>query len=238
MAHMLFSRVSSSLRYDAYLVVLGLMATATSMSELTPREIAWTQWRDRSRWPRALALSALGLVLLFPMFKRAGSSLAHNADNMVGIYEQQYQMGLFLARYYQGQGVAANDIGAIDYLADVRLTDLAGLATRETGEARRTRSLTAARIGEAAKKGDAAIAIVYDAWFQGGKGLPADWVKVGEWQIPYAGFAASDTAAFYAVTPEAVAPLIKNLQLFSPALPAEVIQRGRYLPGTEASSRK
>jgi hypothetical protein len=44
------------------------------------------------------------------------------------IYEQQYQMGMFLKRCYPGKAVAVNDICAVSYLADVRLVDLLGLA--------------------------------------------------------------------------------------------------------------
>ncbi len=37
-------------------------------------------------------------------------------------------MARFVSRYYQTSSIAANDIGAIDYMANLHLVDLTGLA--------------------------------------------------------------------------------------------------------------
>ncbi len=40
-------------------------------------------------------------------------------------------MGLFLNEYYNEDCIAANDIGAINYLADVKCIDLKGLGSKD-----------------------------------------------------------------------------------------------------------
>ena len=62
---------------------------------------------------------------------------------------------------------------------------------------------------------------MYDSWFQ----IPAEWIKVGEWQIRDNVVCGDDTVSFYAVDPAATPGLIENLRAFASRLPADVIQR-------------
>jgi hypothetical protein len=140
------------------------------------------------------------------------------------IFEQQYQMASFLRQFYQGQVVAANDIGAINYLADIRLVDLAGLGTRESAAFKLKRTYGSRQVATVAEQYRTQIALVYDSWFQ----IPAEWTKVGEWQIRDNVVCGDDTVSFYAVDAAAIPGLTENLQTFASHLPADVIQRGDY----------
>ena len=84
------------------------------------------------------------------------------------IWQQQYQMGLFLNEYYPQAAVAANDIGAIDYLADLHLVDLFGLASREVLQAKlggEWQSDLAGALDRLTSAEGARIAVLYDNWF-------------------------------------------------------------------------
>ena len=142
------------------------------------------------------------------------------------IYSQQYQMARFLSEYYQGASVAANDIGAINYFADLRCLDLVGLANIDVMRAKRRGTYSTDFIAYEAAKQRTEIALVYDSWFApkpksefGGPPLPANWVRVARWSVPDFGILGSDTVSFYAVRPDARDKLRQNLQAFAPKLP-------------------
>ncbi len=86
-----------------------------------------------STWtaPKNLACGALALLLFFPLAMKGGRLLWFLPQCTTNIYEQQYQMGLFVRRYYQNSTVALNDIGAVNFLADIHCLDLLGLANAE-----------------------------------------------------------------------------------------------------------
>ena len=93
-------------------------------------------------------------------------------------------MGLFLAHFYQGQTIAANDIGAIDYLADIRLLDLWGLGSIQVAELRLQKHYNTDKIYILAKDTAASIALVYENWYEEFGGLPAQWLRVEAGKSP------------------------------------------------------
>ncbi len=54
-------------------------------------------------------------------------------------------MALFLKDFYAGNVVAANDMGAINYIADIRCLDLYGLASMEVADLKRAGGATTPR---------------------------------------------------------------------------------------------
>lgn len=73
----------------------------------------------------------LSLLLFWALFERGRDGLQRSSRAVANITEQ-HQMGLFLARFYPGAAVAANDIGAINYQAPtLRCLDLWGLGSSE-----------------------------------------------------------------------------------------------------------
>ncbi|MFW5748643.1 MAG: hypothetical protein ACOCYT_03430 [Chloroflexota bacterium] len=214
-------------RYEAYLIALGLVALAAALGADLPRRFAL----------RVLPVYAVGmLLLLFVMQDVYGRYrfLAYQNPVVTGttnIYRQQYQMGRFLRAYYQGEAVAANDIGAINYLADIHTVDLWGLGTLAVADARGDNRYSTATIREVTRAQDAEIAVVYDNWYDAFGGLPPEWVLVGQWQVRDSVILGSATVSFFAVEAEAAASLAANLRDFAPMLPESVIQSGSYLEG-------
>lgn len=226
--HLEFAIVCEFCRYDAYLILLGLVIVAVQLVDLLPQEnvVQSLRWNEL---PRYLVIAALAGMLILPLGSRGLLTPSIWLTGTSNIFEQQYQMGLFMKTYYQGSAVALNDIGAVDYLADVRCVDLVGLANLEVARKKLRKNYHTADILAVTRESGVRVAVVYDSWF-GGEigGLPEEWTKVGEWTIPHNIVAADKTVSFYAVNPSEVAPLTQHLRDFSPRLPASVMQSGKY----------
>jgi hypothetical protein len=207
-------------RYEAYLVAMGLLAIAIGCKAAVGP--ATDQLAGGALIARRVAVALLCLGLATPLAARGVTSLRQTPRAMTNIYLQQYQMGLFLREYYQDQAVAANDIGAINFLADIKNLDLVGIGSTEVLLIRIRASFDASRIEKLTQREGIRIAIVYESWFEGSKALPAHWVKVGEWTIPDNVICAEDTVAFFATSHEEARILGRNLADFSRFLPGAV----------------
>jgi hypothetical protein len=207
-------------RYAASLVALGLVAIGAAAPEALAA-------RPRPAGPVAVAACvALGAVVAYPLAERAVRATVETPRASKNIFDQQYQMGLFAARFYPGGAVAANDIGAITALADVRLLDLYGLASMDVTRARRAGTLDRATVARLADAHGATVIAVYKSWF--GQTLPAEWLEAGSWRAPEKVVIADRVVTFYARDAAARDRLAANLRAFAPSLPADVTVR---LPG-------
>ena len=221
--HLLLARVGWLFRYEAYLVFMGVVVVAIAIQEMKDR-----LWRPRATlaW-RALVLAGLLLVAL-PLAQRAAAALRRTPRASKNIYEQQVQMGRFLARFYGGATVAANDVGAIAYLADVEVLDLFGLADLEVARRKLSGTYDTQAIRELTRNRNVKVAVVYDAWFEKLGGVPSEWARAGEWAIAHNVVAGSDRVTWYAVDPAEAPALIEHLRAFANDLPPEVAQAGAY----------
>ena len=135
-------------------------------------------------------------------------------------------MATFLRDYYQGATVAANDVGAINVLADTRCLDVFGLASMEVARAKVENTYSGTRIYEMGRDGNAQIAIVYDEWLDEYGGAPPQWIWLGEWRIPDNVICRSDRVQFYAVNPAEADNLRSHLEEFATRLPPGVTEKG------------
>lgn len=209
-AHVTLADVGWIFRYEAYLIALSVVSLAAAL----PLRKA------------AFCVTTVAMAILLVRSVRAFMAMPSIAE---GIYSQQYQMARFVERYYPSASVAANDIGAIDYKADLHLFDLAGLADPEVLRLKRCKQYTTAAIQAEAITRGTQIAIVYDDWFSnrkpavfGGPSLPRSWIRVARWRTPNGKHLGSDTVSFYAVRPDQAGPLLENLNHFATDLPANV----------------
>jgi hypothetical protein len=223
-AHLEFVGAGPMFRYDSYWCVLAFLYLGLQFPLVLPHGRTLL---SKETWvvPKNLAYGALCLLLLFPMAIKGGRLLWFLPQCTTDIFEQQYQMGLFVERYYQNSTVALNDIGAVNYLADIHCLDLWGLANAEIAAAKRKHTYHVGDIERISKQTGTRIAIIYDAWFLGG--VPPEWIRVGRWTIPNNVNVGEDTVSFYAVSPTEAQYLSQSLTDFSIRLPAEVIQRGQ-----------
>jgi hypothetical protein len=222
--HMQFGRTGWLYRYEAYLVALGLLAVAPLVSHgLTGRDLGP---RRVAALPRYAAMGLLALLPAIALIERGVAATVRVVQATKNIYEQQYQMGLFLRDYYQGETVTAHDIGAINYLADIRCVEVVGLANMEAARLHVEGKMPLEE-GERLARGTG-IAVIYDQWLEAHGGVPSAWVKAGSWTIEGNVIAAEDTVSFYAVDRAKTGRLIESLREFSRRLPGSVRQTGRY----------
>ena len=212
--HLQLAAVGWLFRYEAYLVAVGVVLVARHLAD------AAAVLRGSAA---RLTLVLAALVAAAPLLVRGAQALAQTPAAVKNIYEQQYQMGLFLRGLPPGSAVMANDIGAICYLADVRMVDLFGLATRETAEARRAGRVDQALLSRLAADARPAAIVIYRSWFA--DAVPREWVEVGTWKVPDKVVVADRTVSFYATDAAAASRLGQALAAFQPRLPTSVSAR-------------
>jgi hypothetical protein len=223
--HLALARTGSLYRYEAYLVVLWIVAGAWNLPAIS----ALFARAARVGRPRTFAAATLAAAVLAPFVVRGVFAHWQTPTASRNIYEQQVQMALYLRDHHVGHRVAANDIGAINYFADIDNLDLAGLGTLEIMRARLRGACGPAVIDGIARARDIEMAIVYEEWFEPHGGLPPAWIKVGEWTIHDNVIAGRPTVAFYATSEATVAHVADTLRAFSTRLPPRVDQAGLYL---------
>ncbi|HVZ41187.1 MAG TPA: hypothetical protein VHI13_18045 [Candidatus Kapabacteria bacterium] len=214
--HLQFAGIGWFHRYEAYLVGLFVIATMPTWCEL------WAALRERAanvRGGRALATTAL-LAAMLPFLHR-GSKVLVTPTATANIYRQQYQMGLFLQQHGKGMAVAANDIGAICWLADIHLVDVYGLGSLETARLRMAGRTSPQQTARIAREHGVALAIVYDTWLARDGGVPPGWNAVGRWTIGNNVVCGSETVTFYAVA-DGSRTVRDDLTTFSRSLPEGV----------------
>jgi hypothetical protein len=229
LVHMQFAKNGHFFRYEAYLVALGFFVLAYALSELH-REISWRPFT----WRKTI-LGVVVLILMYfgslPLLFRCKISIELIPRATCNIYEQQYQMGLFLKHFYPEASVAANDIGAISFLGDIHLLDLVGLASIDVLTLKKEGRYTTEQISQLSRTRDVDVAIVYDPWFrlENLQGVPPEWIKVAEWVIQDNVVCGGSVVSFYAVKAAEKERLISNLHLFSFMLPPTVGQAGYHM---------
>jgi hypothetical protein len=213
-------------RYEANLICAGLVVSVTSLQDLLRKRQAL--WPGGKAWVVYFILLAwLAWNPVPELWKRTWESLEKLPTATTNIYEQQVQMGRFLRQYYNGKTIAANDIGAINYLADIRTLDLYGLSTQAVADHKLAGTYDRQSIARLVEQESVDIAVVYDHWYDAYGGLPKEWIKVGEWQITHNVVCGGEVVSFYAVRLVEAPALLQNLAAFSAQLPKTVIQRQR-----------
>lgn len=220
-SHLIFADLGWFYRYEAYLFPLGLTAIAAAFANVL--ETLPIRVRLKSNLTYAILLLALTLTAI--SWPRARYALRDTVTATGNIYQQQVQMAHFVKKFYSGQTVAANDIGAINYYAGIRVLDLFGLGSLEPAHLKLEGRYNTAHIESLVREQEVAVVIVYDSWFESYGGFPRSWVKVGEWTIPNNVVCGDDTVSFYAPNPQARAALRNNLVQFSSQLPHGVRSR-------------
>jgi hypothetical protein len=227
-------------RYESYLVCLGVIVVVVLLRELALRRgLSWRSVTPRfgPSWARFAALAVPLVLLSYPLTARAIRAHSQTAQASVNNYQQQYQMGLFLQKYWPGAVVAANDIGAINFLADIRCLDLMGLADIDVARLRVANLFDSAQVQRITQEKGVDIAIVYDCWFKQPCALPPHWIKIGQWTIPNNVVCADSTVTFYAVDSQKAARLHDNMQDFLGRLPRGAVASLTPAPTGERLSK-
>jgi hypothetical protein len=200
-------------RYEAYLIVLGSF-------HLSKMGLTWWQQNGISGVKKQFIPVAMGAIILYSLPVRGLNSFRNATRAIYNIYEQQYQMGLFLQQYYKGQTVAANDIGAISYMAELNTIDMWGLGNNQVAQARKKNYWNNAFLQKTVADNKTRIVVMYDSWFD--KDLTKNWTKVASWEMRYNYICGDISVQFYGVTAAEAATLKTNLAAFAPQLPGDI----------------
>jgi hypothetical protein len=219
--HATFASVGYFYRYEAYLVGLSVLVFCAGLAGALPEAA-----RLGSRWRSAVTAGIVAAVVIlgWPLGVRAVRAFREAPVAPRNIFEQQYQMGLFLAQNYPSATVCLNDIGAVSYLSDVHVVDLVGLASVEVLVMKYSQTYSIPAIERLGEIHGARLAIVYDRWFWPVLPLqpPPSWRMVGQWQIQNNVACGNDTVSFYSIGGEEEEQLKSNLRRYSARLPAGV----------------
>jgi len=209
-----FAATSWFYRYEAYLI----LCSTVILSILTVKGLKeWHLTRNKM----SLAVSLLvAFFLFFPLILRSTAAYAKASQACINIYEQQYQMGNFVKKYYDINAIAVNDIGAVSYFNQAKILDLWGLANIQVAKAKKNNSSTPEFLSTVTNNDHIDFAIVYDSWFD--PALLSKWQKVATWQIENNVICGDATVSFYAVKPEIVSSLKTNLKAYQQSLPADI----------------
>ena len=219
--HVCFVNLEWFYRYEAYAVALGMVAVISTLADLEASG-RLREWRTVFEPARRAAVLVAIVVLALPLFLRGAFALMTTVGACQEIYRQQYQMARFFARHYAGEAVAINDIGAVSWMAPVRVIDLIGLASNEIADARRAGRVNASYLADVAARHRVSAVAIYESHFRAVGELPSTWIKVGEWTMPSAVAVSGETVAFFASTEPDAARLARHLDAFARELPAAV----------------
>ncbi len=223
--HMCFIGEREQFRYRGYLIIWGLVVIAVALLRYIPQLIRSLSIIGSFKHYAILSISILLFALIFctVLFfgKRVIRSLFIISKSGGNIYDQQYQMGLFLKQYYQGVPVIANDIGAINYLADINCLDIMGLGSLEIAQKKINKCYDSNSLVSLAKSKGVKLAIVYDSDIWIGS-VPPQWTKIGRWRIEDNRVCAEDTVSFFAVDNAERDRLTSNFKNFSANMAASI----------------
>lgn len=211
--HLLFANFGWLVRYEAYLLVILVIACIPSI------EWIFTQQKYSYKF-------SFFILLLVPFNLRLISMMRYETTASRNIFDQQIQMARFLHKYYNKSKIVANDIGAITYFTEIHLLDTFGLGSlgvakiRESdhGKFHRENQKLRNYVKNYTNSQNFDIAIVYDSWLK----MPDNYKFAGDWTIQNNYICGNPEVSFYAVKPEHFPVLISNLENFNKEIPKEV----------------
>jgi hypothetical protein len=225
--HLVLAGAGWLYRYEAYLVAMGLVAVAAPLYEFDLR-LPRTFRMTAGEWAGLTAL-LLALLTTNLLWSAGWDSLRIIARATNNTYLWHYQMGRFAQRYYQGSSLAVNDLGAVNFLADIHCTDFHGLADLDVGRAILLKRFDPQFMDALARSREVGVALVDDNWLGLFGGTPRQWALAGRWKFNDRVVLAPPALSFYALTEAARVQLMANLRDFSSHLPAGVEQLGPYM---------
>ncbi|HUM51518.1 MAG TPA: hypothetical protein PK431_06860 [Chitinophagales bacterium] len=213
-AHLLFAGVLHFYRYEAYLIV--------------PIVLYFIAYFYNDEQALYLSKSKLSSVLKTVFIVSVVFRLAFNIWIIQmapkNIYEQQIQFSKFLKKYYDKQAVLVHDIGYLAFSTDVKIYDIAGIATLDVAATKTKKfHFKPGFIDQQQEKYGFKIGVFYDIFAN--NGMPKTWIKAGEWKINHNRVCGLSKINFYAVDSAQFYILKQQLKEYTPFLNKNVEQK-------------
>ncbi len=216
--HMIFAQTGWFFRYEAYLVSLGIVILWLNIYDYLPGLI---NGASCPKWFIKLKPFIYVVIVLSLCARSASSFLVPQSSN--NIYNQQYQMAMFVKSLPAEVTIAANDIGTINYYSDNKIVDLWGLADIDIAKLKLDKAYTTEKISMLTKEKKVKLAMVYRPWFEQYGGLPEHWQKIGEWKMTRLNIVCgNETVSFYSLDSSCTDSYRKKLDEYSKLLPESV----------------
>ena len=209
-----FAKTGWFYRYEAYLILCSTVFVSILFSRY------YKPLRLRENKVLLPVLVLISFFLFFPLILRSAAAYSKASQACINVYEQQYQMGSFVKKYYNTDTLAVNDIGAVSFFNESSVIDLWGLANMQVAKAKKDNAATPDFLNAVTKNNNAKFAIVYDSWFD--SVLLNKWNKVATWQIQNNVICGDATVSFYAVDLNNSSSLKVNLEAYQNLLPKDV----------------
>lgn len=219
--HCQFSRVSIFFRHEAYLFALGFFSLAEPSADVVRCRLSKREHPTMNAQITVLVLA--GIILVFPFMKRAAKSHLQIPENCHAVYNQHFQMAAFLGQYYSNEPVVADDIGAVNFFADLRCLDLWGLDNYDIVSAKLDGRFNTTFMDAAVREGGCDIAVIHERYYDEFGGVPSGWILCGQWKTHKKTLiAGGNVLSFYAFDTTAAEKLRACLNDFSPHLPVDI----------------
>ena len=193
-------------RYDALIIVLHLLLLAKMASEYR-KSLNWRHWLAAG-W------------LAFPLLVRTAFFAANYPLFVTNIYQQSIQVAKFVHSVNPEASVAMHDIGAVSWLNEVQLTDLAFIGDQEMYRLYKSGQLSPETAGTILDQRNVEMIIIQPEW--AGHLVPQGWKQAGSWHIPDPLIVPYGEVGFWARNGEEAGNLAEQLSAFSAFLPPEV----------------
>lgn len=205
--HLAFASIGWLYRYEAYLIVFGLINVLLYTYSVYEINIKWITF---------------GLLFNFIIFWQ--QILDAPKVSILGsknIYEQQIQMANFLHQKCDSCNIAANDIGAITYFTNIYLLDLYGLGSYEVIEHKKNGTYTNEVKTILLADKNVSLIMIYDSWF---KDITlGNYTKIAKWKILNNVVSGSDTVSFYSNNEKIFVNTLKLKEYSKNKLPKDVV---------------
>ncbi|MDI6723643.1 MAG: hypothetical protein QMD61_03235 [Methanobacterium sp.] len=216
LSHLLFANTGWFYRYEAYLLSIGIFINSIVLYQFLRKYRINFNINKTLRY--LLIILVFGLIII-PLAPKGCYSFSETSLATHNIYEQQYQIGLFIHEFYSNESIVLNDIGAVNYLADIKCIDIYGLGNKNVIKALKNGSYNAEMVSRLTEKNNVKLIVIYENWFEN---LPSRWIKVCDWKIKNNIVCGDDTVSFYVKDTGEKDNLIENLRNFSSKLPRDI----------------
>lgn len=213
-AHLLFAGILHFYRYEAYLIVPIVLYFIVYF--YNDEDIIFTY--------ESKIVSVLKIVFIVSIIFRLAFNIWVLQMAPKNIYEQQIQFSKFLKKYYDNQPVLVHDIGYLAFTTNVKIYDIAGIATLDVAETKTKKFHFAPGFIEAQqKKYGFKVGVFYDIFAN--NGMPKNWIKAGDWTINHNRICGLSKINFYAIDSSNYLILQQQLKEYAPFVNKNVAQK-------------
>ncbi len=179
-AHLLFARLGWMYRYEAYLVLFGILNII----------LYHHLFEVKGKW-----FYLLGGFVLLGLSKQIAYSPYYAGMSAKKVYEQKIQTANFVSQYYTASHLTTDNIGTIPYFSDVKVFDIHGLTNPEIITLKKQGIYTDSIKKELIVKKNNEMIIAYSSRFK--ESVIEGYTKIVDWRIYNRLFPSDSMVSFY-----------------------------------------